>query len=1591
MADTEPQTSSYIGPYRLEERLGRGGMGEVFRAWDERLERQVALKQIRPTTATPNARERFRREARATARLNHPAIVQIHDILETSNCDWIVMELVEGKTVALLLKGGPFEVGQACHLGLQVTAGLVAAHNAGVLHRDLKAENVIVTRDGNAKILDFGLAKSLWSGSWDRSISNEGQVVGTPRAMSPEQAMGHPIDHRSDLFSLGVLLYEMVTGLSPFEGPGPFETVSRVCSHRQTPAHEHNHDVPLELSRLINRLLQKQPDNRPEDSEEVLGALHSLVGSLQGSSGVFSASGVSSGIRPGPAVRTSAVTPPTSPMQVVTESQVTQQWTGTLGTMGSTMAMGAAAQTIQTLMLTDLVDSTSLVERLGDQRSLEIFARHDRLARSLLEKWGGREIDKSDGFLLLFKRPADAVRYALEYHAALQELSEVEQVRLRSRVGIHLGEIFLRENPHEEVARGAKPLEVEGFAKSTAARVMGLAGGRQTLMSRGAYELAQRALAHATDLPNIKWMSHGLYRMKGVAEPMEICEVGVEGLAPLKRPADASKAVRFVPEEEKRPRPDESSGRATSERRQITLMCCELVGSDGSSSTSLDPEVLFEVMPEFQGVVAKAAEHYDGHVGIKQGHRSIVYFGYPIAREDAARRAVLAGLEVARSSAERAEEDPSNRLAVRVAVHTGPAVLMATPAVEEQLVLGVTQELATGTLTLSKAHEVVVSAATRQLVEKHFHFENLVPTVVPGLDLPIEGFRVVETSDSSTGEAGPLSQLVARERELDTLLNLWRISQEGTGQLVLLSGEAGIGKTRMIQELRERLNAERPTWLSAYGSPYNRNSPLAPIVEMLLHNLGIDREEPPRFQLKALSDGLKRFGLMEADFLPYLAPLLSLPLDAQQSTSAAPSPELLRQRTLEALVSLIQEIADQQPTMVLIEDLQWVDPSTLEMIGLLAEHCEAVPMLLILTFRHEFKAPWGQLGHATQVNLRRLTNEQTSQLTDRLTEGRSLPDEAHELIANQTDGVPLFVEEMVKSLLESGQLVETPERYLLAEPLRPLKVPATLRDLLLSRLDALGDAKEVAQIAAAVGREFSFELLDSLEDMPERLEDELDELVAAEIVRRKGFKSRARYVFKHAMIQEAAYESLLKPRRREIHRQIANVLKGRFPEIRERQPEILGHHFEQAGLVAEAMDFLLLAGQTSTARSAYVEAGRHLDRGLELLETQSLTNDRQVRELDFLHALSIVQTALKGYAADDLRKTFTRARGIIEQLGDTPQLLNILHGLFQYHLSRGDREIASGLSQRILDITKLHADMDQKVVAHANAGFFAFWSGELEAASDYFARALEIRDRQLDETVTIAPSTNDIVVLISLYLAWTYWFLGRLEEARDYLDFDHDVLSPFDRANALTVSAIFAYEDRDVDEARRLGGQVHEVAVEFGLPFWKIWGDINVGWARAVSGEANGGIGMIHESLATCNAIGQRMPFGYLHGYLARASLGAGRIDEGLNAIEEAISSTQDGLERFYLGGLLSIKGDLLQAQGDADAATGCYEEAIGIAQKQGSRMLELRALTSLVRLQKGGTYQERLAELRRSLPQTSVGHDLEEADRLLAELPQGS
>jgi class 3 adenylate cyclase len=674
---------------------------------------------------------------------------------------------------------------------------------------------------------------------------------------------------------------------------------------------------------------------------------------------------------------------------------------------------------------------------------------------------------------------------------------------------------------------------------------------------------------------------------------------------------------------------------AEAERRQLTVMFIDLVGST-TLSQQLDPEDYHARVVIYQDACRQVIARYDGHIAQYLGDGVLAYFGYPTAHEEDAARAVRSGLEIVTAVSQLAYTPP---LQVRIGIHTGPVVVGEIGAGErtERLALGETPNLAARVQGVAEPDTVVMSEATQRLVHGLFECQDLGTQTLKGISTPVSVYRVIGESTAQSrfevAVGAGLTPLVGREEELGLLQRRWTQAKAGAGQVVLLSGEPGIGKSRLVQELKEQLAHEGVIRIEFRCSPYHQNSALYPLIDHLQRLLRFAHEDTPAAKLEKLQHTLSHYRFPQADTFPLLAALLSLP-HPEGHPPLTVSSQKQKEKTQAALVAWLVEEAERQPVYNTWEDVHWADPSTLEVLTLFLDQVPTTQLLALLTFRPEFPPPWGNRSHLSQLTLSRLERSQVEAMVERVTDGKALPPEVVQQIVAKTDGVPLFVEELTKTVVESGLLTTVQDHYELRGPLPPLAIPSTLQDSLRARLDRLAPVKEIAQMGAVLGREFSYELLHAVSSLDEAtLQHGLRHLVKAELVYQRGLLPQAHYLFKHALIQDTAYQSLLKSTRQQLHQQVAQVLAERFIETVEAQPELLAHHYTEAGFIEQALPYWQQAGERANQRSAYVEAVAHLTKGLELLTALPDTPKHTQQELTLQLALGAALFGGKGYAA----------------------------------------------------------------------------------------------------------------------------------------------------------------------------------------------------------------------------------------------------------------------------------------------------------------------------------------------------------------------
>jgi class 3 adenylate cyclase/predicted ATPase len=1016
------------------------------------------------------------------------------------------------------------------------------------------------------------------------------------------------------------------------------------------------------------------------------------------------------------------------------------------------------------------------------------------------------------------------------------------------------------------------------------------------------------------------------------------------------------------------------------ERRQLTVMFCDLVGST-QLSRRLDPEDLREVMRRYQDAVAGAVTRYEGYVAKFLGDGVLAYFGWPQAHEDQAERAVRTGLDAVTAVA-RLELDNDVALRARVGIATGQVVvgdLVGEAAAEAEAVAGETPNLAARLQGVAAPSEV---------------------DELKGFAEPVQAWSVVRKRDIDSRyeskHVGGALPLVGRQEELGLLLRSWEASKEAHGQIVLIQGEAGIGKSRLVEALREHVSGEDHIWVATRCSPYHANSTLYPVIEHMKRAMGWRPEDSAVARLEKLEAALQGQSLPPEEAVPLYAELMSLALPEGRYAPLELTAKEQREQTLDALSGWLLEMAERRPVLQVWEDLHWADPTTLELLALYIEQSPTVSMLNVLTYRPEFVPPWSMRSHMTPITLNRLERPEVEALIGHQANGKQVPSEVIEHIVGKADGVPLYVEELTKSILESDYLREEAERYTLAGSLSEVAIPATLQDTLMARLDRLPRVRELAQLGAVLGREFAYKMLLYLAPLEEPvLQNGLGQLVDNELLYQRGRPPRSRYIFKHALIQDAAYQSLLKRTRQQYHQQVAALLEERFPETVEAHPELVAHHFAEAGCTMEAVAYYERAGQIALGRSANVEAVTHFQRGLELLLQLPESRERHERELEMQMALGPALVATRGYADAGVGRAYERAWQLCQRLGDSVHLPLVLRGRQVFHLLHGELNKAREFAKQFLDLAKRQENPALLVGSYHALGQTLFFHGDLIAARKTVEHGIALFDperHRLSNWPGGQPGEQ-----CYLYGAFTLWMLGypdqALRRSEEALVMANELANPANLVNTLCFVANVHVFRRDLSAVRQRAKATMELSVEQGHSFFLGHGTILHGWALAAQGQVEDGMAEIEQGIATFRATGARTWMPHFLGLQAEAYGRAKRIDGGLASVAEALALVEDTEQHCWQAELTRIKGDLLLAQspGHHGEAERCLSQALDIARRQQSKSWELRAATSLGRLwQQQGKVEEAykmLGEIHGWFTEGLETVDLKEARGLLEDL----
>ena len=1007
----------------------------------------------------------------------------------------------------------------------------------------------------------------------------------------------------------------------------------------------------------------------------------------------------------------------------------------------------------------------------------------------------------------------------------------------------------------------------------------------------------------------------------------------------------------------------EASRGDEAERRQVTVMFSDLVGSTALSAY-MDPEDLREIHSAYQQCAVEAVRRFDGFVARYMGDGVLVYFGYPQAHEDDAERAIRAGLELI--TAVTALKTRAF-LQTRVGMATGLVVvgdLIGSGASQERGVVGETPNLAARLQGIAEPNTVVICNSTRRLLGNLFELEDLGPRVIKGIDRPTRAWAVLQASSvASRFEAlhpMGLTALVGRKEELELLQRCWFKATGNEGQVVLLSGEAGIGKSRLTTAFLEFLADEGHVRLRYFCSPQHTDSALYPIVGQMERAAGLTRVDPPQTKLDKLDSVLKQTSTSAQDAALF-AEMLSLPNDGRYPTLEL-TPQQRRQRTLEALVLQGEALARSCPVLMVFEDAHWADPTSLELFGRVVDWVRTRSVLLIVTFRPDFEPGWAG-KHVTPLSLTRLAPREVGVIIDHIVGNNPLPANIRQDIIERTDGIPLFVEEMTKAVLEAESEGEG-QRAAALVPSRASAVPATLHASLMARLDRLGPAKELAQVGAAIGREFSHFLLTAVVRKPEmELQTALDRLIGAGLLLQQGGAPSATYLFKHALVRDAAYSTLLREPRRALHARIAETLESQFADICENQPELLARHCTEAGLIEKAAALWGKAGLRSAQRSALVEASEQLRRALDQIATLTATPALRREEIKLQVALITPFLHVSGYAAPETRAAVERARLLIEQaeaLGEPPEdpllLFSVLYGFWVANLVAFNGDVMRQLAAQFLALADKQTATGALMMGHRLMGLSLLHTGDLVNGGAHLNRAITLYD-PAEHRPLATRFGQDIGAATLSWKSLACWLLGypqtALADAEQALKVAREMGHSATLMYVLNFSAWTNIFCGNYAVANALVDEFSALKDKTGSLFWGAWGMMQRGFLMALTGKAPDAVQTITSGLTAMRATGTTMWMPLWLSYLTRANAEIGQFDDVRRGIGEAIVAVEAAKERWCEAEVNRIAGEiaLLSPKPDLAKAEAYFERALAVAREQEAKSWELRAAMSMARL----------------------------------------
>ncbi len=1020
--------------------------------------------------------------------------------------------------------------------------------------------------------------------------------------------------------------------------------------------------------------------------------------------------------------------------------------------------------------------------------------------------------------------------------------------------------------------------------------------------------------------------------------------------------------------------PITASKQQNAERRQLTVLFCDIVGSSALSER-IDPEELRDIMRDYRNACNDIVSHYEGYVAQYLGDGILVYFGYPHAHEDDAQRATFAALEIIKRIPEHVyhlQQGDDVKLSLRIGIHTGLVVVGEIGGGDKRsMALGETPNIAARVQEFAVDNTIVISGNTHQLLSERFECHTLGAHNLKGFSHPFDLFQVQQVrgnKNRSTHTNRPAhAALIGREQETNLIVERLNQARKGVGQIVLLSGEPGLGKTRMVQMVCEKIDKESCLFLDCYGAAYYKNSFLYPIMDMVRRILGLSEESDPQKQIAIIEQTVSTLGMDASISTPILIDLLSLQTPKNSSTdNASSTPQQKKQQTFDVLINLLQAIAQRRFTLLVVEDLQWIDPSTIELLSLLVNQPGMTNIFALLTFRSDFSPPWKNHASLTQITLNRLTQKQSGSMIKQLCLGKMLPLEVFTEIINKTDGIPFFVEELTNAVLRSSLLIEKEEHFELSTNMSQLGIPSTLQDSLMSRIDDLGDDKELAQLSSTLGREFTYELLHAAALLSEaNLRSSMGRLIDAELFVQNGQPPKANYRFQHALVREAAYQSLLKRTRQKYHQRISLLIKEKFPQIKADNPEILAHHFTEAGNYEDALHYWLSAGRYAIQRSANVEAVAHLKQGLALIKQLPNSPQLNMRELSLQTTLGLATMMSKGYAAPEAEKAYSRAYSLCRNIADKNTVFPVLCGLWEFYIVRAELDEAHKLAKELQQSATQANTPEFSLEAKRTLGITLFWKGQFKEALQNLEVHIESPDGHIPLQSSLVAYSQDARVASLANAACVLWLLGKtdqaLERGQAALELAKRLLHPFSQAYALHFMGTLSQLCGDYEATFRYADAQIALSETYGFSFWVATGQMLKAWAESTEQSDDAICKRFQQALHAYEKSGNRLARSYFQAILAELLQKAGQHDKARQTIESALRETAFTGEGFFTAELLRIRGELANTcNADNQALANQYlNESLATAKQQGASALVARTKDSIAKLTRSSAASE--------------------------------